>query len=330
MAPIVVQANQLEGGFYKGGARIAKFRSNQPCKPNQPEDWVASTTCCNGSAGIGYSKLPDGSLLKDAVADDPEGWLGPDHVSKYGPDTKLLVKLLDAGQRLPVHAHPHDNWAAEHLGEKHGKAEAWYILAPGSVWLGLKEDIPEKELLELVESERGAELLDRMHKFDVQPHQTLYVPPGTLHAIGEGIMVVEVQEPQDLSILCEWVGFDIDGKEKGHLGLGFPKALTAVDRKARTDDEANSLVTTADPSSDSVCAKASHEYFHLQRVKVNGAVTTRRGFAIVVVLEGKASLKTTISNPLSLAKGSTVVVPHQDGDLTFEGNADVLIARPPQ
>lgn len=329
MAPIVVPANQPQKRFYAGGARISAFRSDPPCSSHQPEDWVASTSCCFGTAGIGYSRLPDGTLLTDAVAAEPEKWLGAEHLAKYGADTKLLVKLLDAGQRLPVHAHPHVNWSKKHLGRNHGKAEAWYILTPGSVWLGLKDSIDEKELLELVEGERGTELLNRMHKFDVVPHQTLYVPPGTLHAIGEGIMVVEVQEPEDLSILCEWEGFDIDGKKDGHLGLGFPTALTAVDTKGRTREEAEKWVTSGQVSK-SVCAAESTEYFRLERIHVEGPSSAERGLAILVVLEGNVSLATASSKPLKLPKGSTVVIPHEDGELRLQGEADVLIARPPQ
>ncbi|KND87150.1 putative mannose-6-phosphate isomerase GmuF [Tolypocladium ophioglossoides CBS 100239] len=327
--PILLPANQPPDNFYAGGARISAFRSAAPCSSHQPEDWIPSTTCCNGRAGIGRSRLPDGTLLADAVATEPEKWLGPDHVAKYGADTKLLVKLLDAGQRLPVHAHPHVDWAARHLQRSHGKAEAWYILTPGPVWLGLREAIDAKDLLELVESERGSELLDRMHKIDVVPHQTVYVPPGTLHAIGEGIMVAEVQEPEDLSVLCEWRGFEIDGKKHGHLGLGFATALTAVDTRARTKDEVARLVTDGQVS-ESVLPAESQEYFVIERQQVKGIGHCRRGFAILIVLEGDAHLATKAGANLVLAKGSTVVIPFEDGDFTLEGNADVLIARPPQ
>ena len=54
----------------------------------------------------------------------------------FGADPRLLVKLLDAGQRLPVHAHPHASFAAVHLGTAHGKAGAWYIVEGGEIYLG--------------------------------------------------------------------------------------------------------------------------------------------------------------------------------------------------
>ncbi|KAK5993525.1 Mannose-6-phosphate isomerase-like protein [Cladobotryum mycophilum] len=328
MAPIILPANQPDN-FYAGGARIAQFRSDPPCGSHQPEDWIASTTCCSGKGNIGLSRLPDGTFLVDAVKAEPEKWLGAEHVAKYGDDTKLLVKIIDAGQRLPVHAHPHVNFASEHLGKKHGKAESWYILSPGCVYLSLRESIDAKELLDTVEAEKGKEILERMHKVDIQAHQTVFVPPGVLHSIGEGVMVVEVQEPEDMSILCEWGDFRINGKEGGHLGLGFETALKAVETKSRTRDEVMALITDGQVS-DSVCVKQSREYFQLERVLVKDQVDCRRGFAILIVLDGKISLKVKPSDSLSLSKGSTVVIAFEDGDFGLEGSADVLIARPPQ
>ncbi|KAL7915346.1 RmlC-like cupin domain-containing protein [Trichoderma velutinum] len=331
MAPILLPPNHPPRRFYAGGAQISAFRQRQsPIGSHEPEDWVASTTCCRGQGNVGMTRLPDGTMLADAVASEPEKWLGADHVAKYGPDTKLLVKLLDAGQRLPVHAHPHVDWASKHLQRKHGKAEAWYILMPGSVWLGLTEDIDPKELLQIVQEERGTELLDRMHKIDVEPHQTVYVPPGVLHAIGPSVLMVEVQEPEDLSVLCEWSGFKIDGKAEGHLGLGFETALTAVETRGRTREEAMALVTEAKVA-ESVFVEESQSYFQLERVIVNGQSRCRRGFAILVVLQGNVTLKTQSSELSILKKGSTVVIPHEDGEFTLESeNADVAIARPPQ
>ncbi|PHH93402.1 hypothetical protein CDD83_3715 [Cordyceps sp. RAO-2017] len=330
MAPVILPANQPKEGLYAGGARITAFRSSAPCSSHQPEDWVASTTCCGSSRSIGLSRLPDGVLLRDAVASDPTRWLGSEHVSRHGPDTKLLVKLLDAGQRLPVHAHPDGDWAARHLGARNGKAEAWYILTAGSVWLGLETAVEPDELRRLVEAERGHELLGRMHRIDVEPHQTVYVPPGMLHCTGEGVMVVEVQEPSDLAVLCEWRGFRIDGRRTGHMGLGFDTALTAVETGVRTRDEVLALVTAADrASSDSVYASASQQYFRLERRRINGRETCLRGFAVLVVLDGSASLATD-DGRLVVGRGSTAVVPFADGDIVLEGDAEVLIARPPR
>ena len=95
------------------------------------------------------------------------------------------------GQFLPVHAYPSGDWAGRHVdGASHGKAEAWYVLAPGEVYLGLRGDVGAEELMEVVRSLEVGTLLERMHRFGVRPHQTVYVPPGVLHAIGEARLVL--------------------------------------------------------------------------------------------------------------------------------------------
>lgn len=330
MAPIVLPPNQPKDRFYKGGRQIDALRSTGPSDEFQPEDWVASTTCCNGctDSKIGMTTLPDGRMLADAVASDSEYWLGKDHLAKFGIDTKLLFKLLDAGQRLPVHAHPHVDWARTHLNRNHGKAEAWYMLTGGNIHLGLKEDVSKEQLLKWVVEQDVEALLSRMHKIPVQPHQTVYVPPGMLHAIGEGILIVELQEPEDLSVLLEWKGFAIDGEKDGHLGLGFPTALTAVESNARSVEEMEKLVSGPTKSGPTV-AEPSREYFRLDRSTIDGRHTLEAGFAIMVVLEGEITMSTPSCPEMALKKGATVVIPHGDGEFTLAGEGDVLVARPP-
>jgi mannose-6-phosphate isomerase len=72
-----------------------------------------------------------------------------------------------------------------------------------------------------------------------------YVPPGVLHAVGKGVFLVELQEPEDLSILLEWRGFELDGERDGHLGLGFDLALEAVECRSRSSEEIRQLVRPA-------------------------------------------------------------------------------------
>jgi hypothetical protein len=113
---VVLGPNQPAGRFYAGGERIAAFRGLGHWLPFTPEDWVGSTTSLAGEQETGVSRLPGGESLADAVVADPVGWLGVEHVEAYGADPALLVKLLDAGERLPVHAHPTRQFAAAHVG----------------------------------------------------------------------------------------------------------------------------------------------------------------------------------------------------------------------
>ena len=237
MSVVVLSSNRPPHRFYRGGRRITEFRGEPPAAEREPEDWVASVTTVAGEQRLGLSSLPDGRLLAEAVAADPAGWLGEAHDERWGADPLLLVKLLDAGQRLPVHAHPDGDFAHRHLDRAHGKSEAWYILRGGDVHLGLIRQVGVIELFGLLEQRDADRMLGLLHRVTVVPGDVVYVPPGVLHAIGEGVLLVELQEPEDLSILLEWAGFDIDGPRDGHLGLGYPVALQAVERRGRGAEE---------------------------------------------------------------------------------------------
>jgi len=330
--PIPLPSNQPPDRFYLGGPRISAFRHEPSGGTRSPEDWVASTTMVRGQEPAGLTRLPGGALLADEIAARPQDWLGPDHVRQFGVDTKLLVKLLDAGQRLPVHAHPDTAFASSHLGTRHGKAEAWYLLEPGEVFLGLRRDVTRERLMELVRAQEVEQLLDLMHKVDVDAHQTVYVPPGLLHAIGEGILLAEVQEPEDLSILLEWRDFDIDGRAAGHLGLGFDTALRAVETAARSQREIAELIGGSQPRGD-VLAAASRAFFRLQRVPVDApdgpGVECEAGFAVMIVVAGALNLLAPDGSGLPAGPGTTTLVPYAAGPFRLTGRGTALLARPP-
>lgn len=327
MSVVVLSSNRPPHRFYRGGRRITEFRGEPPAAEREPEDWVASVTTVAGEQRLGLSSLPDGRLLAEAVAADPAGWLGEAHVERWGADPLLLVKLLDAGQRLPVHAHPDGDFAHRHLDRAHGKSEAWYILRGGDVHLGLIRQVGVIELFGLLEQRDADRMLGLLHRVTVVPGDVVYVPPGVLHAIGEGVLLVELQEPEDLSILLEWAGFDIDGARDGHLGLGYPVALQAVERRGRGAEEIARLVRPAGVG-ESVLPAEADEYFRLEHAVVDGAVELEPGFAVLVVTERALTLETA-SGVLDLPRGTTAVAPHSAGPLRFSGHGEVLACRPP-
>jgi mannose-6-phosphate isomerase len=246
----------------------------------------------------------------------------------FGVDTKILVKLLDAGQRLPINAHPSGAWAQVNIGARHGKAEAWYLLHAGDVYLGLTQDATLEKLKSLVDAQDVETMLNLMHRVPVKAHQTVYVPHGILHAIGKGILMAEIQETEDLSILLDWRDFNIDGRVDGHVGLGFERALQAVKIRARSEKEILTLVTNENATR-SVLVTESNKYFLHERVLVNGSSTRRAGFALVIIVDGMMEMTLEHGNSLQLRAGSTVVVPNASGSLLLVGNGQVLFARPP-
>ena len=333
MGPIRLGPNQPADRFYRGGEQIAAFRGLADSAPFTPEDWVASTTSIFGEPPAGLTRLPSGWLLTDELAADPVRWLGPEHVARRGADPGLLVKLLDAGERLPVHVHPHRDFAAQHLGLAHGKAEAWVLLRPAVVHLGWRRDVAADELAYWVERQDAEAMLAATHQLSVAAGATVYVPPGCPHAIGAGALLVELQEPTDLSILLEWRDFALDGTKAGHLGLGFDVALQAVDRAALSSARLAELRRPAD--AEPPLPPEADSYFRLERLRLSpngpGEARLDQGYSVLVVVSGSARLEPVSGSwaPLDVTAGDTVLTPHATGDMMARGDGVLLRCRPP-
>jgi mannose-6-phosphate isomerase len=219
--------------FYRGGMLIDRMRGETGADTDFPEDWVGSVTQASNPGRdeplAGLSQLDDGSLLRAAIAADPRGWLGPD--AGRG-STGVLVKLLDAAERLPVHFHPDRAFAREHFGSDFGKTEAWIVLATreeeSEVWIGMRERVERETYRGWIDRQERERLLGSLHRVPVRAGDVIFVPAGTPHAIGAGALIAELQEPTDFSIVCEWDGYPI-AAEDSHLGLGWDVAIDALE-----------------------------------------------------------------------------------------------------
>jgi mannose-6-phosphate isomerase len=308
--------------FYRGGAAIAALRGINAAADRAPEDWVGSTTTVHGEQEVGLSRLPDGRLLRDAVAADPRAFLGPDHAARLGPDPRLLVKLLDAGERLPVHMHPDDAFARERLSSPYGKTEAWIVIGTqgpvATMHVGFREEVSAETLEGWVRAQDGQALLDALNVVEVREGDVLFVPAGTPHAIGEGVLIVELQQPSDFSLLLEWQGF-ASGEDEATLGLGWNAVLPGVDRSATDADRlrGSRLPADADP------------FFRAEPIESSGSAELERGFAILVFTSGAAELHSEAGEPVRVNRGDTVLIPWDAGTCRLEGEIAAVACRPP-
>lgn len=340
MRPIVLPANQPRQ-FYRGGAAISALRGIAPHQDDpefRPEDWVASTTTRFGADTDGLSRLPTGGWLRDAVRADPVGWLGEAHVAAFGDSTALLVKLLDAGQRLPVHCHPNNAFAQACFGSPVGKTEAWVVIGTSGpdprVHIGFERDIERAELAGWVVDQQPGGLLGALNSTQVAAGDTVFIPAGLPHAIGAGVFIVELQQPTDLSVTLEWSGFLAD-ERAGHLGIGFAIALDCVDRRGWGDGRWETLVRHTTVKVDgglvNLLGPAAEPFFRADRLRVTGAgLDLAPSFAVLVVLAGTGYLHTARGGSLPLSRGQTVVVPFAAGSSTVDGDLTVVRCRPPK
>ena len=324
-------SNQFDH-FYRGGNRIGKLRKG-PGGPMRPEEWIASTTTRFGEKVNGLSVLANGKLLRDEVMNDPQHWLGSDHVKKYGSSTEILVKLLDPDQRLPVHYHPDRKFASDKLDLAHGKTEAWIILdAPigAKVGVGFNRKMSKSEVAELVSKHDSQGLLDSLMFLEVSAGDVVFVPAGVPHAIEAGIFVLELQEPTDLSILLEWDGFAVDGDKDGHLDLGYEVALDALRLEPLTERDISQIITRFDKeknASQRIFNSIADDFFRADYLSGDNAVVDA-GFGILLILEGSGKLEFSDSNTLQVEAGDAVVIANAAGSFTLRG-ATGIISRPP-
>lgn len=332
-APAVLPANQPKQ-FYRGGAAIARLRGMSESAEYGPEDWIASTTTRFGETELGLSRLPDGTLLREAIEQDPTGWLGPEHIERFGDSPALLVKLLDAGQRLPVHCHPSDGFALRHLDSAFGKTEAWIVLETKGedpcVYAGFREDVDEATLRDWVERQDSEAMLGALNRLRVEPGDTVFIPAGLPHAIGEGVFITELQQPTDLSVTIEWQGF-LENAETGSLGLGFELALFCVDRTGWDERRLEDIVHRAGPEAPCRWLLSGQQewFFRAHRLSTARGVLLSAGYSVLIVLDGELRLIPEHGEELTLRKGDTAVIPYAAGAVEAIGDAQSIHCRPP-
>lgn len=335
--------------FYRGGDRIAALRGIEQQSEFQPEEWLGATVSRadqEPGGAIGLARTVDGVLLRDLVAADPASWTGAgiDHGTDAA-DTGILVKLLDARQRLPVHVHPDRAFAVSHLDCPYGKTEAWFILdaEPGSaVYLGWSEDVDPDELDRRRDAQDSEWMLAHMNRIVVERGMGILVPAGTAHAIDGGIFLAEVQEPTDLSILLEW-SVTTSTRDESHLGLGFDTVMGAVSTKALPQSAIEHLVVLHDLDARttapvSLLPEAADPYFQLFAVSSAGgaegadsedADPVDAGFSVALALGGAGSLVSEASgDTVGFTAGEVFAVPVGFGPWTVSGAGSVLVAGP--
>lgn len=338
MRPIPLAPNTLKS-FYPGAGRIGAFRRQHRLDPSHSEDWIASTTPRFGAAPLGLTTLPDGSLLADIVAADPLRWFGPHYTARYGARGALLVKLLDSGDRLPLHIHPDRAFASRHLSSDFGKTEAWLVLhaEPGaSAHLAFSRDVSAAELSGWVTRQDTGTLLDSCNLVPVHSGDVVFCPGGVPHAIGEGLLILEIQEMTDFSIMLEWAGFPLDPAEV-FLGLAPDVALGAVWRRGITGEDLQALkglciraAADGKPGVWPLLPQAAGDFFAAEQIIPAGGDEVRLDprYSVLVVNEGTGTLACDRSEPVEATAGQVYLVPYAAGSIRVRGDLAAIRCYP--
>ena len=238
------------------------------------------------------------------------------------PVFPLLTKILDANDWLSVQVHPDDHYAMEHEGEL-GKTECWYVIAAdeGAEIIYGHNAKSREELRQQIEKKEWDKLLT---KVPVKAGDFFYVPSGTMHAIGSGILILETQQSSDTTYRV----YDFDRKDdEGNLReLHLEKSIDVLNIGA----PANSRPVTVKADDLMSTLLVASDFFAVYKWEVSGKVTLEKTapYLLVSVLAGQGML-TVDGETYPIAKGDHFILPSDVEEWTFEGkNLEMIVSHP--
>ncbi len=304
-----------------GGNRMKEGFGFETEGDNIAEAWMLSAHKDGPCTVVGGED--DGLTLNDAVAKHGKGVLG----SKCAllPDFPLLVKFIDARDRLSVQVHP-ENEYARRVENDNGKTEAWYILdcdEGAELIYGFNGDLTKDECREAI---ANGTLLEKCNRVAVKPGDVCFIPAGTLHAIGAGILLAEVQQSSNVTYRV----FDYNrvGKDGKQRELHVDKALDVVHlNKPVRDFSAQGAIEIIAGGTKQLLA--SCEYFSMTALELDGEcvrTADETSFVSLLVTDGNGTLSDG-KQEIALQKGSCIFVPANHGDFRLQGKMKIVEIR---
>ncbi len=233
----------------------------------------------------------------------------------------LLTKILDAEQKLSVQVHPDDTYAYEHENGEYGKTECWYILdaKPGAEIIYGTNAQSHEELNEMINQHDFEHLFRRVpvHKGDF-----FFVPAGTVHGIGAGIMILETQQSSDTTYRI----YDYDRQDKN--GNKRPLHLEKSKDVIQISEESPNVIPQTEVIENHKCTTfVQNSFFTVTHWQIQGTLNYMkpREFVLVSVLEGQGQLITD-GEIYDIKKGNHFILTAEDLDNVFEGEFSLIIS----
>lgn len=297
-----------------GGTRLKTVFEKECAFEHIAESWELSahkdgqSTVCGGDF--------DGLVFSDYLHRIGKAALGS-NCEKYAY-FPLLIKLIDAQGNLSVQVHPSDEYALSHEGE-YGKTEMWYILdceEGASLYYGFSRDITKEEYENAIKND---ELTNILNQVPVRRGNVFFIPAGTVHAIGAGILICEIQQNSNTTYRV----YDYNRRDKnGDLRpLHIEKAIAVSNLKKAPD-----LLETPDGAD---VLLATCEYFEVKRLRIHGKTTISvddTSFVSLIITDGSGSL-TYSSDEMRFRKGDSIFIPAQNASCTLNGNCEIILSK---
>jgi mannose-6-phosphate isomerase len=347
----------------EGGREIDKFRGIYPPqdKPYGSEAWVGSVTRAMNATkeypNLGCSKAitSDGSeaYLFKLIDDDPLGMLGEEHLKKYGKETGLLVKLLDAKKQYLLQAHPNRDFARKMWNSNYSKDESSYIIAvrddvdePPYIILGFKKGITKELFIELYQKEDIPALERLCHKIPVMPGDSYFVPSGMPHCLGKGCLACEVQEPCEITVVPMRQEKLIEYRKKAAPMGHFPMEDNAIYEEklfgsfdftgysleeiiSMTKSKQNIIRQENGGVERLIIGEPHTQYFSCKIISSTDSISINRTgrFQIGIVIKGNGMIASG-GEDISIKQGDELFIPYDVSDTVLHGNASIILCSP--
>jgi mannose-6-phosphate isomerase len=267
-----------------------------------------------------------GKTLAQAAVELGKDLLGGRVMAHTGDRFPLLIKLLDCAEWLSLQVHPDDEQARRLEGEGHfGKTEAWHILEAdvgAQLIAGTKKGVSAKELQQAI---RTGKVIDCVQYLDVHQGDTLLMLPGTLHALGPGLLIYEVQQTSDITYRV----YDWDRPQTAERRLHIDESIQVADAQ-----RISQIIPMPDISNGVPVLLCQSDYFQLQFVSVGNSPlklnTGGNSFHALTAIQGQGAVIMDGERFL-LNRFDSIVIPAVCGEYTIQPTNDefnVLLAHP--
>ena len=248
-------------------------------------------------------------------------WLYREHRELFGniksPEFPLLVKIIDAKDKLSIQVHPDDAYAREHENGSLGKTECWYVMdCPENAELIIGHNAKtRKELAEMVHAGRYEELIRRV---PVKKGDFVQIIPGTIHAITEGMLILETQQSSDVTYRVYDYGRLMNGKPR-EIHVEQSIAVTNVPDEA----DKKGLLHTQNLAKNELHELISCEYYRVWKLDLAGSFTMKQDFPFLLlsVLEGEGRI-----GELAIKKGDHFILPTGYGNVFLSGTMELILS----
>ncbi len=303
-----------------GGTMLKTVLNKKTKTEKAGESWEIS-----GYPGS-ISQVKNGFLAGNSLEELIEVYMGDlvgDSVfEKFGTMFPLLIKFIHANDVLSIQVHPDDNLAREQFGS-FGKTEMWYIIqaeAGSEMTVGFNQAVTKESYLNHLNNKT---LLSILNKEKTAAGDVFFLPPGRIHAIGEGILLAEIQQTSDATLRI----YDFDRvDEKGNpRELHTEKALEAIDFKEYPAYKTNYSKVPDQPNLLATCQYFTTNYFNLTRI-IERQYHEIDSFVIYMCLKGKVTLVHNTDEKEQMVTGDTILLPAEikKVQLIPEGETNLL------